>query len=408
MKQLSVKNLTVRIALIQGFYWMIFCPIFSYSSVYLLSKGFSNQQIGWVLAINSIIAVFLQPLMGSLVDRSKKIPLKGFIAILAFIPILLLVAAAFLPMNWIALSVIYILTLAMMQTLHPLINSLTFECVNAGYEVSYGFTRAMGSITFAILSSLIGLWLNNHSPDKLPLLGAFLFAMVFLMVLIFPRVTPLRRTDEPVTVLTKQDAPASTSQSFLKKYDGFLLLILGLAFTFTFHTIINSYLVQIMTPLGAKDSQFGLALTIAAFCELPAFFGFNFIVSKINSQTLLKYSGIFYALRSVLFFFAASIWMVNLGQALQGITYAVIMPAAVYFINHLMKDEDKVKGQTWITGGMTLGSIIGSLIGGWLLDRFNVHSMLAFGMAAAIVGALLMVIAIRKPKAHNTAPLTSE
>jgi PPP family 3-phenylpropionic acid transporter len=406
MNRVTVKSLTLHIALIQGFYWMIFCPISSYASVYLLHKDFSNQQIGWVLALNGILAVFLQPWLGALADRSRHLPLKGFIAILAFFPILMLIALNYLPLNWLWISLFYVLTLAFMQTLQPLINSLTFQCINAGYEVSYGFTRAIGSLTFAILSSLIGLWLNSHTPDHLPLFGAILFVAVFLLILFFPNLQPLRKPD----TLAQPLAPAGMKESttdFLKKYQGFLMLILGVAFLFVFHNIINSYLVQIMTPLGAQDFQLGLALTIAALCELPALFGFNFLVRRVKAQTLLQLAGIFYALRSLLFFFAASIWMINLGQVIQGVTYALIIPASVYYVDHLMKDEDKVKGQTWITGGMTLGGIIGSIVGGWMLDRFSVHALLGFGMAAAVLGSLLIVWAIRRSRLRS-APLMAE
>ena len=80
MRLSNDKTLSLRIASLQGLYWMIFCPIYSFASIYLLSKGFTNQKIGWVLAVNSILAVLLQPVIGSAADRFKKIPLKVFLS----------------------------------------------------------------------------------------------------------------------------------------------------------------------------------------------------------------------------------------------------------------------------------------------------------------------------------------
>ncbi len=405
MRRVTVKSLTAHIASIQAFYWMIFCPLYSYSSVYLLHKGFSNQQIGWVLALNGILAVFLQPWLGALADRSRRLPLKGFIVILAFFPILMLAAMAYFSLSWLWISLFYVLALAITQTLQPLINSLTFECINAGYAVSYGFTRAMGSVAFAILSSLIGLWLNSHSPDSLPLLAAILFVVIFALVFFFPNLGA-HRTPEQLHLAAEQESSAP-SGSFLRRYKGFLLLILGVASIFIFHNLINLYLVQIMAPLGAQDSQLGLALTIAALCELPAFFGFSFLVRRVPAHVLLQLAGILYALRSLLFFFATSVWMINLGQVVQGVTYALIIPASVYYVDILMKDADKVKGQSWMTGGMTLGSILGSVAGGWMLDRFGVHPMLGLGVATAVVGSLLVIWALRLSSARPAA-LTTE
>jgi uncharacterized membrane protein YeaQ/YmgE (transglycosylase-associated protein family) len=60
-----------------------------------------------------------------------------------------------------------------------------------------------------------------------------------------------------------------------------------------------------------------------------------------------------------------------------------------------------------MTGGMTLGSILGSVAGGWMLDRFGVHPMLGLGVATAVVGSLLVIWALRLSSARPAA-LTTE
>lgn len=44
-------NLTLRYSFIQGFYWMNFSAIMGFASLYLLDSGFSNTEIGMIMAV---------------------------------------------------------------------------------------------------------------------------------------------------------------------------------------------------------------------------------------------------------------------------------------------------------------------------------------------------------------------
>lgn len=59
-----------------------------YASVFLLDKGCTNSQIGIALALSSIIAVLLQPMLASFADNHKNIEMRNIIT-----PIVLLVIA---------------------------------------------------------------------------------------------------------------------------------------------------------------------------------------------------------------------------------------------------------------------------------------------------------------------------
>lgn len=393
MKRPSSKILSLQTAGLQGFYWMIFCPIYSFSSVFLLSKDFSNQQIGYVIAVSNIVAVFLQPAMGTLIDRIEKVSLKMVMIILSIIAIVLLTGLIFLDVGLLWLAILYVGIVSLLITMQPLVTSLTFEYINAGYNINFGITRAMGSIGFAILSTLLGYWVNRTSPAIIPALSAVLFAGYLLLIFSFPKV---EKKEQAVSETVIDLAALTPAVGFLRKYDRFLPFLIGVACLFTFHTTINTFLAQIMRSIGGKTTDLGISLTIAAVCELPAFLGFSYIASKFNTPFLLKLSGVVYALRSFIFLMATSVWLVNLGQVFQAASFAIFIPASVYFINETMKEEDKVKGQTFITGFATLGGVIGSIVGGRLLDVSSVFVMLVFSSAAAVAGSLLMIYSVRK------------
>ncbi len=63
---------TVRFAAINGTYWVGFCFLMSFSSVFLLDRGLSNSQIGLVLAGSGIVSVVLQPLVAGWAGASLR------------------------------------------------------------------------------------------------------------------------------------------------------------------------------------------------------------------------------------------------------------------------------------------------------------------------------------------------
>ena len=87
--------------------------------------------------------------------------------------------------------------------------------------------------------------------------------------------------------------------------------------------------------------------------------------------------------------------MLNITQLFQGLAFALYIPASTYYVNQLMQKPDYVKGQAFNIGAVTLGSVVGSFIGGWLLDHAGVPEMLSAGIVAAFIGCLLLFYSVK-------------
>ncbi len=403
MDRKADRILSLQIAGLQGFYWMIFCPISAYASVYLLSKAFSNQNIGWIMAISSILAIVLQPALGVFHDRFTRIGIKTTLWILSVLCLAMLAGMIFFDLSMLLLSILYVGVMALLITMQPLVNALTFQYINAGRDINFGVTRSAGSMCFAVLSILLGVWVERYSTDILPIICFILFAVYTLILFTFPKAEQHTQSTITTSVASFEESPLP-QKGFLTRYYRFIPFLIGVALVFLFHNVINTFLAQIIRSLQGKDTDLGVALTIAAVLELPAFLGFSWLVAKINSGKLLKISGAIYVFRSIIFLLAASVWMVNIGQALQAISFAIFIPASVYYINELMQEKDRVKGQTFVTGSITLGGFFGSVIGGRLLDQSGTPALLLFGAIAALLGALLLFYSI--PQIKVTSPTT--
>ena len=106
-------------------------------------------------------------------------------------------------------------------------------------------------------------------------------------------------------------------------------------------------------------------------------------------------SGVFFAAKAAAYLFAVTMPQFYLAQILQMGSFALYIPASVYYVNETMEDADKFKGQAVMTATNTLGGVIGSLIGGILLDYAGVTPLLVTGFAAAVLGAVLLFFACR-------------
>ena len=61
-------NWTIRYTVLNAAYFAAFCTVHAYAAVYLLSKGFSNTEVGILLAVANILSAVLQPVVAGVID----------------------------------------------------------------------------------------------------------------------------------------------------------------------------------------------------------------------------------------------------------------------------------------------------------------------------------------------------
>ena len=76
--------------------------------------------------------------------------------------------------------------------------------------------------------------------------------------------------------------------------------------------------------------------------------------------------------------------------------WGLIAAASVYYVNAIMEEQDAIKGQAYISMTYTLGSVIGSLLGGALIDSSGVNAMLIFATISAAFGMLILLFATER------------
>ena len=241
------RSLNLKYAGSQIFYFAAFASMMGYASVFLLDKGCTNSQIGIALALSSIIAVILQPMLASFADNHKNIEMRNIIA-----PIVLLVIALSAILYLIPGSALFVLFLvvtifSIMSSIMPLMNSLAFVFEQHGIEINYGLARGLGSVAYAIASLVLGHVVESFSPGILPLFYIIFSALLFVVVKMF--VLPKGYEKEVVKEDTKQEETEQLSfGKFCMKYKKFILFLMFCvkhALTYFATNMIMIYLAQV-------------------------------------------------------------------------------------------------------------------------------------------------------------------
>ena len=390
------RTITPRYAALHGGFQASYSLVVGYASVYLLSKGYSNAAIGIILSVSNAAAAILQPLLGSFLDRSKKITLQACSCILLFAMMALSVLLLVTSMPVLPLSVVMILIMTMLFLLQPLVNSLCFLMEHAGIHINFGFCRGIGSITYAAASVAVGQQLLFIMNRLLPLIYVLFFAG-FVIIFLSLRKVPTSRSSLSASQENAERETAMSLLQFVKSYRRFIVFLIGSTLIFfMLYLTGNFFCIQIVTAIGGGTTEMGVSMALAAAVELPVMACLNRLNRRIPLYRLLRISIIFFMLKLLLIVLARSIPMFYVAQLFQMGSYAIFYPGATIYINRLLPPADLVKGQSLLTTMFTLSGILASLIGGLLLNITTAANMLLISFLIALAGAFITWFSIEK------------
>lgn len=393
------SSMNARYQAINFSFFLMMGSMIAFASNYLLTLGYSNAQIGMILALYSIVSFFMQPFFASFADTHPSISLQKLInGLLCMIMVasLILFASSKTFGRGLLLSMLVILIFACMMSVIPLVNAAAFMYEKFGIKINYGLARGLGSAAYAIISMILGYVLDAFSPTILPLIYFILALLTFLAVSSYHYKYSGQEKREEQYFEQQEKSKQISLLSFLKKYKSLTILLFGYMLVYITHMIINSFYIQIIEHVHGTSSNLGIAVFIAAIVELPAMFGFERLAKKINIKALLLISLLFYIAKHVVTFLSFNIWGIYLAAFLQIGAYALFTPAIVYYINQIVSAYDSLMGQTANTMFATAGGIFGSLIGGIVIDYFGISIVLALGVVLSILGTLICWVGLKK------------
>jgi MFS transporter, PPP family, 3-phenylpropionic acid transporter len=382
-----------RYKVLQGLFWMLFCVGSGFISLYLQGRGLGTAGIGTVTALFGILAALLQPMLGRICDRSNRLTWRSMILMLSVPFLILCVIMPFIPGAWISAVFIGMLML-LANVIMPFVNSAHFYYSQAGENINFGVARGIGSGLYALLALFIGVLAEYFGIEIVPLAG-ILISGAFIIA--------ISRMPCTAKVVTKVPIENAVQKGFLLRYPAFTLMLLASLLMLASHNIVNTYLLQILQSLGGNSSQLGITMAIQAVVEIPILFSFSKLIKHFRPTSLMLIAAIGYALKATLYAVSSNIPMIYVTQLTQMCSFAIFASASVYYTSERIAKEDQITGQAYMTSMIAAGTVLGSLIGGWVLEFSDMNTMLSVNVIVSIFGVLLAVVSAKKKGFCNRA-----
>lgn len=377
---------TIQFSGIQGVFWGSFASLFAFSSVYLLAKGFTNSQVGYVMAAGSGLSAVLQPMLGGFVDRSPKLILHKTILVLSLVMIVLsglLLGAS--NVFW-AVALIYGLLVTFLQMITPLTYALGMFFMSRGVPINFGICRGIGSVTYAVVAAVLGVLVERMNEDMV-VVSVIVLYVLFIVVITtfhFPGISEEKRATE---VQSKEQGGIA---AFIRENRGFCMVLFGNIFVFISHNILNNYLFQIVSYHGFGSKEMGFASSLAAMCELPTLFCLSFFLKKFSEVTLFRVAAIFIFLKNLVLCFATTLPVIYFAMSMQLLGYGLFAGISVIYVNEMVDVTNRTRGQALMTMTVTIGTVFGSLLGGNFIDRLGVPWTLWISAGMALFGMVVV------------------
>ncbi len=390
---------TLRYTLLNAAYFVAFCTIHAYAAVYLLANGFSNTEVGILLAAANIVSAIFQPIIAGVIDRPGPLTNRSFILISVAVIFAGSMILWLIPCGKAAIFIIYAVIYMIQFAYQPVMTALCFEYQKAGCDIYYGLARGLGSASFAVTAAIIGGIVERNGETVL--LYVNIVTMLISALLIITFVLPCNGKDDKTdTSVTKHEAKDgvihNSLSSFAGAYPAFMVFLIGTICFFFAHNMINDFMIQIIRNLGGGETELGYANFLQAILELPVMALIGFILKKISADNLLILSGFAFFIKILILVFTVNMAMMYLSQSFQLFAYAVFIPAAAYYVNSTMNEYDQVKGQAYVTSAITIGGVFSNLISGVILDHAGIKVMLITGTVVCAVGVIIGTYAMKR------------
>jgi PPP family 3-phenylpropionic acid transporter len=396
-KKITSRRINVNFSAIQGAYWMSATPYLMFAAVFLGYRGLSNSQIGYTMSASAIGAILIQTILSDFSDNHPNIPLKRILAIIFTVVIAMSAALSWVPYPIAIIMTAFIIGQTCITSSMSLINALSMQMQNAGLKINFGLSRAIGSLFFAITAYILGIVVENNSPELLYPIQILMSIVAITFILALPR---------PEKVSGKHpdqvgDPVKHSIFVMLKENPTFVMLMIALIVTFIGQSYFG-FLINVIRNVGGDTANLGTTLSTYALVEIVPMTLSLPLLKKFGAKTLLLVSIIALFVKILIISFATNIVWIYISAAANMFSNGIYFFASVYFVNEIVKPNERTRGQALIGlcsfGG--IGTVIGASIIGSLLDRYGTNAMMLFCGILTFIGIVLIFIMSHMHKKH--------
>lgn len=364
--------------------------ITTYAGKFYGEIGLTNSQISLISAIPAFIALFVQPIWGSISDRTKY---KRNVLTVA-----LVIAAAFsfavqpvVQWYW---PLLIVLTLMSMFTLPiiPVSNAIAIEyTTETGHE--FGPVRMMGTVGYQLIILLAGFFFTTSLNGLYNVYGVLLLISA-LTTFMLPPVQGYQHGKEKISFTV-----------FFK--DKSLLLLFGLVFLAQMCSqFYLAFFSKHLGDLGISNSTTGIITTLCVILELPFLFFGNKLMKKASIWRWMWIGLILNAVRFLgLSVVKAPVLIVCFGALSVGLMACFEFFPAIHLNEAVPKELRGTVQNTYTLIAFGVSRIVGTLIGGQIADHTSISFV--FGIQGAILLTAAVLLAVPLHRRAKADPMNS-
>ena len=356
------RSLTAIYSCVQAPFWMSLCIFSGFCAVYLQSLGYSNAELGIVLACGTLLGSLLGPWLSSAIDQSTE---DRVTASTVMPPVLAAEAAALivlmlLPAKGIVTSAAYAMFIGLSTSVNSLNLRLYTDGLYSGYQIDYGIARSMGSAGYVVTSFIAGLLCEHISPRIVPAAGLVICIAQYIS---FRRYSRYLKEEFPGTGNSSEDSGDTANGTsgrealpmwkFLLSNKRFCMILAGTVLMFFAHNTLCNFFINVVRNVGGSTSDMGMLNGLMALFETPVIFFYS---------RLTRRCGI------------------------------------VVYVNHTIAHEDSGKAQSLAFTMTMLSNVFASTISGHLYDVMPVSSVMWIAAAVCMAGSILAVLGVKTTK----------
>ncbi len=370
------------------YYFVFFAAngtLYPYYTLFYKSVGISEQAIGVLVALPTLVTLLASPLWSGLADalrlHRRLLPLSLLATVCA--TVLLLQSRTFA-----ALAAFILLQAFCSAPITSLADNAVMELLRERKHL-YGRLRLWGAVGFGITALASGALIDRFGFQA----SLVIYATLMLVTVWVSARLPAPELNTPP--LLRDLGQMLTNQRWMIFFAS--LLLVGAC-----SAILNSYFVLYMQEIGASAAMFGLAIAVASVSELPVFFLAPRIVQRGNAGLLLIISFGAYVVRALLYSLVTQPWMGVAVHLLHGLTFSALWTASVTYAREIAPPGWSATAQAAMGSvyfGLAVG--VGALLGGVLYA--NIGPVVTFQVAAALALAGLVLFALQMRRQYSLA-----
>jgi len=346
--------------------------------------GLSLSEIGKVVSIGALFAIFSQSILVNRLSRSDN--KKRFIIIHLVVVIFMIVLLMYINKNTVYFfAILYGLIIQTIGTVYE----IYVEELSVKQKMEYSEIRKWGSIGFGCIVLLSGIIISKYGFRIVHLIGIVMISIVILIIAMKFK-----------NIETSNSRNTTRLIDILKNRNALILGAINILAIGTYTAIefaYSAYLVEIVGNVDLANSIYSKSIAVRVFIE---FISFMFVGRFFRKGSPKKYLIIGFSIAAVriLLFSTSYVPLVVLGDQLHGIMYACYLTFLFKYIREIVDDE-------LVAGTFSFVSVLGSAGANFIYPQmfstiqgkfgYNVMYLVGFSI---IVSAVLISIKILPEK----------